>query len=245
VKEAAELDRIGDFEMLDRMIEKASEQDVFSRGDTPIERRVEAAFLYQVGLSYSRVERAVGRSYEGVRHWYHRLAHLFDPEPDHKSTVTVDEMKIRIEDVEVYIWAAIDVDTFEVVYIGVSPGHSDLDVLLFLKQVLKRCRGQPVIVGDCGPWYNWVLDDLDLPCNSRWDTWRNDSSSKLSSACSNTETGSYTASFPTTALGNPSIAGPKPSSQSTISSANLDTLPSGSGALSTQHYKGVHQGRGI
>jgi len=64
--------------------------------------------------------------------------------------VAVDVTKVSVEDDEVYVWAAVDVDTFEVVHIEVSPGRSDLDALLFLKTVLKRCRGQPVIIVD--PW---------------------------------------------------------------------------------------------
>ena len=42
--------------MLDRMVEKARQQEVFSREDTPTERRVLAAFLYHAGLSYRRIE---------------------------------------------------------------------------------------------------------------------------------------------------------------------------------------------
>ncbi len=36
--------------MLDRMVEKARQQQVFCREDTPTERRVLAAFLYHGGL---------------------------------------------------------------------------------------------------------------------------------------------------------------------------------------------------
>jgi putative transposase len=156
--------------MLDRVVENAREEEVFSREDTPTEQRVEAAFLYHAGLSYRRVEQVVERSYEAVRQWYHRLAHLFEPEADYHATVAVDETKVSVENDEVYVWAAVDVETFEVVHIEVSPGRSDLDALLFLKTVLKRCRGQPVIVVDRGPWYNWALDNLDL-CESRRETW--------------------------------------------------------------------------
>jgi len=53
--------------MLDRVVAKARDQEVFSREDTPTEQRVEAAFLYHAGLSYRRVERVVGRSYKAVR----------------------------------------------------------------------------------------------------------------------------------------------------------------------------------
>jgi len=84
--------------------------------------------------------------------------------------VAVDETTVSVEDSEVYVWAAVDADTFEVVHIEGSPGRSDLDALLFLKTVLKRRRGQPVVVVDRGPWYNWALDDLNL-CEARRETW--------------------------------------------------------------------------
>jgi transposase-like protein len=44
-------------------------------------------------------------------------------------------------------------------------------VLLFLKTIRARCRGESVVLADHGPWYNWPLDDLDLPCESRRETW--------------------------------------------------------------------------
>lgn len=122
--------------MLDRVVAKARDQEVFSREDTPTEQRVEAAFLYHPGLSYRRVEQVVERSYEAVRQWYHRLAHLFDPGPDYHSTAAIDETKLKVEETEVYVWAAVDVETFEFIHIEISPGRSDLDALLFVKQVL-------------------------------------------------------------------------------------------------------------
>jgi len=209
--------------MLDRVVEQAREEEIFSREDTPTDQRVEVAFLYHAGLSYRHVQTVVGCSHEAVRQWYHRLAHLFEPEPDHHATVAVDETNVNVEDDEVYVWAAVDVDTFEVVHIEVSSGRSDLDALLFLKTLLKRCRGQPVIFVDRGPWYNWALDDLDL-CELRRETGGNGRWSKPGSGCSNTEPGSSIAGSYTRAPGNPSIAGPKPSPQSTMPSPNLDTL---------------------
>jgi len=89
--------------MLDRVIEQAREVEIFSREDTPTDQRVEGAFLYHAGLSYRRVERVVGRSHEAVRQWYHRLAHLFEPEPDYHATVAVDETKVSVADDEVYV----------------------------------------------------------------------------------------------------------------------------------------------
>ena len=120
--------------MLDRMIEKAREQEVFSREDTPTRRRVLAAFLYHAGLSYRKIEPFVGRSYEAVRQWFHRLKHLFEPDCQERDEVAVDETNIEIDGKEVYVWAAVDCETLEVLAVEVSPGRSSLDALLFLKE---------------------------------------------------------------------------------------------------------------
>jgi transposase-like protein len=41
----------------------------------------------------------------------------------------------------VYVWAAVDVETFEVLHIEVSSERSSLDAVLFLREVLKYGRG--------------------------------------------------------------------------------------------------------
>ncbi len=70
-----------------------------------------------------------------------------------------------------YVWAAVDCDTFEVLTVEVSPGRSSLNALLFLKDVLERCHGQPAPAGDRGPWYDWPLELLN--CEYERETWGN------------------------------------------------------------------------
>ena len=77
--EAAEQGEGGDLTMLDRLVEKAREEKVFSHEDTPLGQRVLAAFLYHAKLSYRKIESFVERSYEAVREWFHRLKHLSSP----------------------------------------------------------------------------------------------------------------------------------------------------------------------
>jgi hypothetical protein len=86
--------------------------------------------------------------------------------PDHNSTTAINETKLNIEEPEVHVWTAPEAETFKIVDI-----EADLDALLFIKQVLKRCRGDPVVPLGRGLWYYWVLDDLDL-CESRREMWR-------------------------------------------------------------------------
>jgi putative transposase len=81
--------------MLDHMVEKARQQEVFSREDTPTEQCVFAAFLYHAGLSYRRIEPFVDRSYEAIRQWFHRLKQFFEPDCQANQEVAVDETKIE------------------------------------------------------------------------------------------------------------------------------------------------------
>ena len=157
--------------MLDRMVEKARQQEVFSRKDTPTQRRVLAAFLYHAGLSYRRIEPFVDRSYEAIRQWFHRLKQLFEPDCRDRQEVAVDETKIEIDGTEHYVWAAVDCETLEVLAVEVSPGRSSLDALLFLKDVIAQCRGRPLVRADRGPWYDWPLELLD--CEYERETWGN------------------------------------------------------------------------
>lgn len=53
--------------MLDRMVNKARDQEVFSRDITPTERRALGAFLYHAVLSYRKIVRFVNRSHGPVR----------------------------------------------------------------------------------------------------------------------------------------------------------------------------------
>ena len=62
----------------------------------------------------------------------------------------VDETNIDIDDEEVYIWIVVDCKTLEALAIRVSLRRSSLGALLFLEDVLTRCRGRPLMRADCG-----------------------------------------------------------------------------------------------
>lgn len=67
MKDTVELGSVGDFQMLNRVVEQAREEKVFSSEETSTVQRVEAAFLYHAGSSYRQVERIVGLSHEAGR----------------------------------------------------------------------------------------------------------------------------------------------------------------------------------
>lgn len=155
--------------MLSHMIQKVEEADIFCRDRTPIEVRVFGALSYYAGGSYRKVGALLGVSHEAVRQWFLRVEPLFEPPRRMRPVVAVDETKVNIDGRRVYCWAAIDVQTLEIVHLDVTPGRSSLDALLFLRTVLERCRGKPLILVDRGPWYTWPLEQLG--CRFRKETW--------------------------------------------------------------------------
>jgi len=96
------------------MAEKARQQEIFSREDTPTDRRVFGAFLYHAGLPFRKIEPFTECCYETVRDWVHRCKHLFKRDCRARREVAVDETKIEVDGQQHYYWAAVDCKTLEV-----------------------------------------------------------------------------------------------------------------------------------
>jgi transposase-like protein len=79
----------------------------------------------------------------------HRLSSLFRPSRRVKRRVAVDETVLKVKGQTCYLWAAIDVDTNELMA---------LYAVKFLRKVLDSYEGKPVIAVDRGPWYRWALE---------------------------------------------------------------------------------------
>jgi putative transposase len=62
--------------------------------------------------------------------------------------VALDEMKINVDGQNLYVWTAVDSETVEVLHMVVSFSRSSLDAFLFLKEVLKRYNGRPLMWAD-------------------------------------------------------------------------------------------------
>ncbi len=84
--------------------------------------------------------------------------------PRGRRPVAVDEAAEKVNGREVCAWAAMDVDTRELLAIKATWSRSSLDALLFLSRVLGACTNKPVFVVDRGPWYSWALRELGPRC---------------------------------------------------------------------------------
>jgi len=70
-------------------------------------------------------------------------------------------MKVKINGKLYILWAAIDVETGDVLGIWVSKGRASLEAYSFLKHVLSKCKNKPKILVDGCPWYKPALQRLD------------------------------------------------------------------------------------
>jgi transposase-like protein len=101
-------------------------------------------------------------SRESVRIWAHRSSSLFKLSKRVRRLVAVDETVLKIKGRICYLWAAINVDTGEILAVYASRGRGLPNAIKFLKMVLRSCDGKPIVVVDRGPWCRWALDRLGM-----------------------------------------------------------------------------------
>lgn len=107
------------------MVDRVERSGVFRWNRKPLKVKTLSTLLYYSGLSYrvvARVLRGLARfSHESVRLWFRRLRKAF-PRPERKcrSLVAVDETKLKLCGEHLYVWAAIDIKTKEVLACRVS-----------------------------------------------------------------------------------------------------------------------------
>ena len=114
-----------------------------------------AVLLYMAGLSYrdiTYVLRVVSCSHEAVRLWVKKLEQVtVNVTAKPRRTAAVDETKIKADGKWRYVWAAIDVDTSELLAIWVSWQRNIMHTEAFLKRILETCTNKPLFLVDKGP----------------------------------------------------------------------------------------------
>jgi putative transposase len=120
---------------------------------SPLEK-IYSVILFIAGLSLRDLSERLCltcASRESVRIWVHRFSSLFKPSKRARRLVAVDETVLKINGLICYLWAAIDVDTNEILAVYASKGRGIPSAIEFLRKVLDSCEGKPVIVVDRGP----------------------------------------------------------------------------------------------
>jgi putative transposase len=131
---------------------------------SPLEK-LYSVILFTEGLSLRDLSERLcltTASRESVRIWVHRSSSLFRPSKKVRRLVAVDETVLKVNGRICYLWAAIDVDTGEILALQASRGRGIPCAVKFLRKVLDSSEGKPVIVVDRGPWYRWALERLGI-----------------------------------------------------------------------------------
>jgi putative transposase len=151
-----------------RLLKAVREAHIFRRNKRPLESKVVACLLYLSGLSYRGMTyqtRIIDASHVSIYNWVHALKDIISHVPrKERRIVAMDETKLKISGRQVFVWAAIDVETKELLAVYVSYYRSHVNTIVFLKRVLDTCVNKPVVLVDGGPWYPWPLDRMGI----RW-----------------------------------------------------------------------------
>jgi putative transposase len=127
--------------------------------------KIYSVSLFTAGLSLRDLSERLcltGASRESVRIWVHRFSSSFKPSKRARRLVAEDETVLKVNGQTCYLWAAIDVDTNEILAVYASRGRGIPSAIEFLRKVLDSCEGKPVIVVDRGPWYRWASERLRI-----------------------------------------------------------------------------------
>jgi len=148
---------------IQQLIKEIKAKKVFRRNKKKVELKVLAALLYFFGLSLRKTSNFLSLfeeiSHESVRIYYHRLkAVLKQPKKKERRLIAIDETKIKLENNQIFVWAAIDVDTKECLAIWASESRGSFEAYVFLKEILKYCENRPEVVVDRGFWSGLYKD---------------------------------------------------------------------------------------
>ncbi len=99
-------------------------------------------------------------SHESIRKWYRKAEKIFSIKSQKRKAIAIDETKIKIYSKWYFLWAAIDIKNWEILGVWITQGRSYIEAKTFLKHVLKKCKNNPKIYVDGGPWYKHALNTL-------------------------------------------------------------------------------------
>jgi len=71
-------------------------------------------------------------------------------EPRYSRCIAVDETKLSVKGVHVYVWSAVDVDSKELLALEASYGRISLNAPSFMKKALRMCTNKPLVIVDRG-----------------------------------------------------------------------------------------------
>jgi putative transposase len=141
---------------------------VFERNKVLLELKILGLAFYIQLCSLRRAARALFEihrvSKTAIWKWVRKLSEriCINPPRMPRRLVALDETCVKVNGLEYWVYAAIDVDRNEVLSVRVFPSRNALATKLFVEDVLKYCDGRPTFVVDSAPWLRGVLEELGL-----------------------------------------------------------------------------------
>ena len=152
--------------MLANLVNTLKNKNIFERDRKATKTRALGIMLYHLGLSLRKTRKIISSfekvSHEAIRKWYLKAESIFSLQEKQRNAVAIDETKVKIQGEQHIVWAAIDIQNWEVLKVWISQGRSSIEAQAFIKEALKKCNNDPKIYVDGGPWYKPALNRLGL-----------------------------------------------------------------------------------
>jgi putative transposase len=146
------------------------ELGVFEGNRVPLELKVLG--LYVQLSSLRRAARALSEvhrvSKTAVWKWVRKFSGRVNVKPSRivRRLIALDEACVRVNGLEYWVYAALDVDGNEILSMRVYPSRNALAAEQFICEVLKYCDGKPTFIVDNAPWLKQALEEMGLPYNT-------------------------------------------------------------------------------
>ena len=151
--------------------DKINKLKIFKRNKKSLEIKVITALKYISGLSYRAISnffRNIGIkvSKSSAQEWVSKieenLGKIIHGERKERGIVAIDETKLKLNGKVIFVYSAIDIKTKEIIAIRAFSGRSYIETLVFLREILSKCKNKPLILVDRAPWYSCVLERIGL-----------------------------------------------------------------------------------
>jgi len=148
------------------------EMGVFERNKVPLELKILGLAFYVQLSSLRRAARALSEvhrvSKTAVWKWVRKFSEKVNVKPSRmfRSFIALDETCVKVNGLEYWVYAAIDVDRNEILSMRVYPSRNALAAERFIREALKYCEGKPTFIVDNAPWLKQSLEELGLQYNA-------------------------------------------------------------------------------
>jgi len=144
---------------------------VFERNRVPLEFKILGLAFYIQLSSFRRAARALSEvhrvSKTAIWKWVRKFSERVNVNPSRmaRRLIALDETCVKVNGLEYWVYAAVDVDRNEILSMRVYPSRNILTTKQFIHEVLNYCIGKPIFIVDNAPWLKQALEELGLTYN--------------------------------------------------------------------------------